>query len=152
MKIFILLITILVSASCSKRPLFNDPKVKNSPNNSRTENSSEERDVKKKLLGLGVHVEWETGPRNVNDGESILSLYFWDITKSTTYGPYLLPEKKICVLLWMVMPDGSEHGSAPVTIKKMNSEDGPFYKVSELYFLMNGLWQVRVRAVNNEVR
>lgn len=50
------------------------------------------------------------------------------------------------VKLWMVMRNGHEHGSDPVTIKKISKAK---YLVENAFFFMLGTWQVYVTAKLN---
>ena len=55
--------------------------------------------------------------------------------------------EKFCVLLWMVMPNGSQHGSSPMDIS-YNSVSKK-YEIDEVYFLMPGIWQIRMRTIDS---
>lgn len=140
LPLFILLLFI----GCSKSPLFNtvdDNKV----------------DLAQPLLAQNrigqwnIGIQWIQGPRNIGEGDNIFKLRFWDPDKATVYGPYELPPQKICVFLWMLMPDGSEHGSSPVTLEIEDNDDGKLLVIRDAYFVMNGVWQIRVRLVKDNV-
>ena len=142
MKVTTLLLLMITFASCSKAPMFN------TEDNS-SYRSSQPLEAKQKLGNLNIGLQWVKGPRvitaNGDDSENIFKLRMWS-NESTVYGPYSLPEK-VCVFLWMKMPDGSEHGSAPVAQEVEDNDDGDILVIKKAYFVMNGVWQIRVRTV-----
>lgn len=48
------------------------------------------------------------------------------------------------------MPDGSQHGSSPLSMELISTEEDKYYQFKDVYFLMNGHWQVRIRTVENQ--
>lgn len=78
--------------------------------------------------------------------KSSFFIKFWDIYQSDILGPYQHLENKLCVFLWMRMPDGNEHGSSPVTLVKKDD----YHIVDDIYFIMSGNWEVRIRTVEHD--
>ena len=144
MRFIVLLIFFI---SCSKEPLF-----KPLGEESKVTKVRESLENQEKLGLLNIGLQWIDGPNAIGEGENIFKIRFWNPSKSTIYGPYTLPQNKVCVLLWMKMSDGSEHGTSPVTIKIEHNDDGDILVVSDAYFVMNGQWQIRVRTVQEGTR
>lgn len=89
--------------------------------------------------GVHAHLFWENGP---NDGtESILRVEFM---KAVDHSPADVTAD-LEVELWM--PDMG-HGSAPTAVQRVVDDRGQVragvFRVSNVYFLMPGLWDVRV--------
>ena len=88
--------------------------------------------------------EWAQGP--LVGGESTLILKFMDGSGS----PVELTSD-LAVVLWM--PDMG-HGSAPTTIERSHDAQGNLipgeHLVSKMYFVMPGLWEVRVERELSE--
>ncbi len=53
-----------------------------------------------------------------------------------------LPEQ-IKIFLWMPTMG---HGSSPITVKKIGTG---LYDLSQIYFIMDGFWQLRIQLKNN---
>lgn len=138
MKI-LLILCIFTLASCGKQPLF-------LPNKSVVKAEALGKDIGTKIdQKFSFAIEWINPPKLYEN--SPFKLRFWKNTDSF-WGPYVEMEN-ICVFLWMKMPDGSEHGSSPVNIKKIQKIDEVIYLVDDVYFVMNGKWQIRVRRLNH---
>ncbi len=46
------------------------------------------------------------------------------------------------VILWMTMPNGHGHGSAPTKLKKISENE---YLVENVWFVMKGHWDIKVQ-------
>lgn len=87
-------------------------------------------------VGLCASISWTQGPQTPQASEFIL--HFWNKKTANINGPYITPPQNLSVVLWM---PSMGHGSAPVKIEKL--EDGVF-RVSNVYFIMLGDWEIRV--------
>lgn len=89
---------------------------------------------------LHAHASWVKGP--LVSEESILRLEW---KNGSTHQP-TEPKGKVKVILWM--PDMG-HGSSPTEIQPVLDDSGlpvtGAYDVSAIYFVMGGLWQVKVQ-------
>jgi hypothetical protein len=137
--------------SCGKSPLFSE--MDNPTDHSQAKLSESSDDVVTwAQTGYSFGVEWYEGPYSLR--KSSFRLRFWRQNGATIWGPYELVEPKLCVMLWMRMPDGSEHGNAPLTItpiaSEQFSESNWIYHIDDAYFVMNGWWQIRVRLIEIE--
>ncbi len=74
---------------------------------------------------------------------SPFQLYFWDSYQDSSIGPYLYLNSKLCVLLWMKMPSGTEHGSSPVEVIRVDDH----YEIDDVYFIMPGTWKIYIRTI-----
>jgi hypothetical protein len=85
---------------------------------------------------LHAHVTWEKGP--LLGEESIISVEWRDFNHAPAQ-----PKKAFEVVLWM--PEMG-HGSAPTVIEPVKDASGKpvvgAYRVSNVFFIMGGLWQV----------
>lgn len=50
------------------------------------------------------------------------------------------------VILWMTMPNGHSHGSAPVKLTRVNEAE---YLVENVWFVMKGHWDIKVQFVDD---
>ena len=151
------LIFILIFTSCGKAPLFNSiDKSKNPYQSPSALMASSDQSFQLADSNYAFGLEWVEGPNSFV--KSSFRLRFWDRNTGSIWGPYEKIEPKLCVMLWMQMPDGGEHGSAPVTISTQRFETSDFspvqtdwiYLVDDAYFVMNGLWQIRIRLIAND--
>jgi hypothetical protein len=144
-KIFLLLLS-MTFISCGKAPLFKAMEDKDR-RNIQALNANDTIVFEGTDYHFGI--EWNEGPYSLE--KSSFTLRFWDKKEGSIWGPYLKVKPKLCVFLWMLMPDGSEHGSAPLTINAntINSEETAYF-IDEAYFIMNGPWQIRVRLIKPE--
>lgn len=132
--------------SCGKEPLFLSLAKKNTTKSVQELNASERYF---KNTSYAYTTEWLKGPYNVGHGASEFKLRIWDKNTATFYGPFLKPIEKVCAFLWMKMPDGSEHGSSPLELSIIETEDGPIFHYTEAYFLMNGKWRLYITLIND---
>ena len=132
----LLLLTLFIS--CGKSPLFDQDTDTESRANTLAVSPSYglkwDEDIQ---FGF----KWEKVP--VVGPESKLTIKFWNNKTGHFLGPYQKLESSLCVFLWMKMPDGGEHGSAPVVIHQQND----YYSIDEIYFIMPGTWKVYIRTV-----
>ena len=82
--------------------------------------------------GLAADVEWVAGP-TVGD-ESVLKIAWTDARSGERVDP-----ASFRVSLWM---PHHGHGSSPTRIEQISSG---VYRVREMYFTMDGEWEVRIR-------
>lgn len=86
-------------------------------------------------------LHWQQGP--VVRGESQFVLHLFDQDHNS-----LESEIKPEVILWM---PGHGHGSSPVTVSALVDKDGNpmmgHYQVTSAYFIMPGLWEIRVKTI-----
>jgi hypothetical protein len=88
-------------------------------------------------------IQWKSRPTSTAEAQFIIK--FWDSYHTNFFGPYDHLLNRLCLFLWMKMPDGSEHGSSPITLTTLDDH----YQASDLYFIMPGLWQIRLRTVES---
>lgn len=84
---------------------------------------------------------WNTSPKVSENSPFKLNFY-------TKNNPTILvnPPNDIYVYLWM--PDMG-HGSSPITLTQTTTGE---FMAQDVYFLMNGLWQIRIQFKNgNEI-
>lgn len=135
----LLLLTIFL-ISCGKAPFF-----------SSLENTSDDKkvlpftaqDIFTFNSNLNFGMKWNQKP-TVSE-KSSFTIKFWDKENGHFLGPYSKPENPLCVFIWMIMPDGSEHGSSPVLVTENNES----YFVDDLYFIMPGSWKLYIRTVES---
>ena len=92
---------------------------------------------------------WEKGPVSSMDGsESILRAEFLN---SSTHTPIALTSAPN-ISAWMQM-GGMWHGTSPAQIVPVTSAGGTVlpgvYRVSKIYFVMSGKWQMRTKLTNS---
>lgn len=141
MKFLFLLIFIV---SCSKAPLFAPLEDSNNSkgNIQALKNSDEYTWVDK---NIHFAIKFENNPSVSSNSPFIIK--FWDTNQTNFLGPYQKLDKELCVFLWMKMASGSEHGSSPVVLTQVSDPNGDYYKVEDVYFIMTGNWQIRIRTV-----
>lgn len=80
-----------------------------------------------KIANVCTEITWSQGPSS--QGESRFQIQFEsELPESTT----------LEVVLWM---PSMNHGSAPVTVKRLSSSS---FEASKVYFIMPGDWEVRI--------
>lgn len=84
-----------------------------------------------------AQIEFAKTPTSVEDASFTLTLN----------SHHALDIKKLSVDLWMDMGHGHGHGSAPVSIEQTGANT---YKVSNVWFVMMGEWQVKVAMETSE--
>lgn len=96
-------------------------------------------DIELKNVNLCAQIEFANTPKTTGDNPFVLS--FW---QKNTQGHDVLfvPNYTLEVQLWM---PGMGHGSKPVKIAAF-PKTGVFY-INNVYFMMPGLWEVRVKLV-----
>lgn len=134
-----LLLILLLSTSCSKSPLF-ESVGENQPQRSEL-NASEYNLWSDERYEFGL--QWIKPPKVGQN--SPFKIKFWDRYTTNALGPYTVLAPKLCVFLWMSMPDGSEHGSSPVTLTKETDH----YSVNEVYFIMPGKWKIFITTTED---
>lgn len=133
---------ILLFVSCGKSPLFSNPaEIRTKSENTNAILASDEF-VWNQNFHFGI--QWLSKPSIGN--KITANIKFWDDQKYNFLGPYEKLTKPVCVFLWMKMADGSEHGSSPIVI----SEKSDYYFLDEIYFIMSGDWELRIRTIENE--
>jgi hypothetical protein len=142
MKTFINLLTAVIFVSCGADPLFSS--IESSRDKVLNQIQSFEDSGFRVWPGdtrMKYAISWKESPSFGN--KSSFEIKFWDYYQNDFFGPYEKLNNPLCVFLWMKMPDGNEHGSSPVTL--IEREDS--YFVDDIYFIMSGQWEVRVREV-----
>lgn len=90
---------------------------------------------------LCMSLEWQQGP--VVGGESQFKLHLMEKEGASLSGDQI-PE----VVLWM---PHHGHGSSPVQMAEAVDKDGlvmpGHYEVTEAYFVMPGLWEIRIKTL-----
>lgn len=147
-KQFLIVTALITLYSCGNSPLLNHDKADNLKNNQiavADENCPlsypdvDGRDLCAKIF-------WIVGPSRPN--ENSFTLKFWDKEiGSADSGPYVDPGHDVFVLPWMVMDNGHEHGTSPVTISE---DDVGIYNVTRLFFIMAGRWQIHVQLKDGD--
>lgn len=127
--IFFLFSFLFFIASCGKSPL----QMKKS---SETVVITGLESAKKfKLTNHVLYLQWLSPVNSTDEGHALLI-----VTKNQLAAD--LPES-FSLFLWMPTMG---HGSSPVKIKKIGTG---LYDLSSLYFIMDGLWQIRVQLKSN---
>ena len=136
-----LLIIFFLITSCGKAPLFSSLEEER-PVASITQavNASE---ISNWNNQFNFGLQWLKKPK-VGEN-SPFKIKFWDKNQTNFLGPYTKLDKSFCVFLWMIMPDGSEHGSSPIEL--IQYED--HYQADEVYFIMPGKWKIYLRSVED---
>ena len=132
MKILLFLLTLLsisLIASCGKSPL----QLKKSNDEVQANNGLS---ISKKFTSTGHSIDlvW-LSPRNSTD-----VAHFLMIAKQNNLASDLPLD--FSLFLWM---PSMGHGSSPVTLKKIATG---VYDISDVYFIMDGDWQIRVQLKN----
>lgn len=140
----ILFSAIPLLSACGKSPLFS-PLKGETPKGSQILALQGEEGFSFGKNGQRFGLQWISSPEVGSN--SPLNLKFWDSSSRNFLGPYTLLENELCAFLWMVMPDGSEHGSSPIELGLVESENGNYYHLDQVYFIMPGNWQLRIRSV-----
>ena len=125
-----LAIILLALLSCGKSPLKMIKKSTEASSISGLENSKTFKSTQQNLT-----INWLSPINSTDEGHALL------IVKNDSYAADL-PENFI-LDIWM--PDMG-HGSSPIKIKKLGTG---LYDLSEIYFIMDGYWQLRIRLKNN---
>lgn len=132
--------------SCGKSPLYGPiEKSTNSSNSIQSVQASDEFVWTDNRMHFAL--QWHSIP--ATGSNSPFAIKFWDSYQTNFLGPYSKLSKNVCVFLWMKMPDGSEHGSSPLVLTEKTSDNGSFYHLDDVYFIMPGTWQIRIRTVNS---
>ena len=137
MKTRILLFT-FIFISCGKEPLFKNNTSSNS-NRIIAPIAATSELIWNQKTSFGI--KWMEAPALAEKSSFVLK--FWDAKSGHFFGPYTHLKKSLCVFLWMSMPDGSEHGSAPVITQKLKD----YYFIDDIYFIMPGNWKLIIRTV-----
>lgn len=86
---------------------------------------------------IQVQIQWKNNPTEKNENELILKF----LNKSNSSAIDL--NYNLAVSLWM---PSMGHGSSPVKIEKL---DIGVYRVSRIYFIMPGEWDLRIQLKDN---
>lgn len=89
---------------------------------------------------LYFSMEWSQGPRTPEVSEFILR--FWPENTTPTDSSLVDPQGDLNVILWM---PSMGHGSVPVKVERLSAG---VYRVSNVYFIMPGDWEVQVYIKN----
>lgn len=93
--------------------------------------------------GVHAHLFWEQGPQE--NAESVLRIEFMNAATHSPTEVIGVPK----VSLWM--PDMG-HGSSPTALQRVLDPNGQIrtgvYRVLNIYFVMSGVWEVRVELNN----
>ncbi len=140
MKIIALLFLLI---ACGKQPLFSSSQDSNDTD--RTSNIQALTAGQYHLFGKSHYfgIKFDSSPK-IGENSSFV-LKFWNKDNGHFLGPYTQFQNHLCVFLWMKMPDGSEHGSAPLEMNKIDD----YYLLDEVYFIMSGKWAIHIRTVEN---
>lgn len=153
MKSINLLILFIITQGCGKMTPFG-PLKEDKPQNNFRDDVSRQFPLENESLGKGLKI-FSIGPyqgairfqSQLVAYENIpFSLHLWDsLDHGSILGPYISHAEtnfpfKLCTYLWMVMPDGNEHGSSPVITEIRDH----IYYIDEVYFIMPGKWQIRI--------
>jgi hypothetical protein len=135
---------LFLAVSCGKSPLYGPIKDNN---NSSTDIQSALASDEQIWSDNRMHfaLQWHSIP--ATGSNSSFSLKFWDSYQTNFLGPYNQLNQNVCVFLWMKMPDGSEHGSSPLVLTEKTTDNGSYYHLDDVYFIMPGKWQIRIRTV-----
>ncbi len=134
MRTFLTVLTVILSLSCARANYQNEQLDINQINQ-----QNEQCSKSFSTVLLCVDLIWEKLP--TEDERGVFRLQFYRIAEPGTYiEPTLAPS----VQLWM---PSMGHGSAPVQLTKI--ADG-VYRVSEVYFVMSGDWEIRVQQKNGK--
>lgn len=142
MKLISHLMLLICVISCGKAPLFTNNQSVKIVKNSLVSTNDNTYQLEHSSYLFGI--EWIKNP--IAYENSAFKLRFWNLHNSL-WGPYIEVKPKLCVFLWMQMSDGNQHGSSPVTIQKLSKDDEVIYFIDDVYFVMSGKWQVRVRLI-----
>jgi hypothetical protein len=141
-----LLLILFFLFSCGKAPLYGSLNSDDN-NEGRLQSANASDELIWKDARHHFAFQWHSIPAVGIDSQ--FSLKFWDSYQTNFLGPYNYLNQNLCVFLWMKMPDGSEHGSSPLILNKVFDDSGYFYRATDVYFIMPGLWQIRVRTVKD---
>lgn len=134
MKAVLTMMTVFLALSCAKANYQNEQLDINQINS-----QSEQCSKAFSTLSLCVDLIWEQLP--TEEARGVFRLQFYRVDDpSVMIDPAVAP----AVQLWM---PSMGHGSAPVQIAKV--ADG-VYRISEVYFVMSGDWDIRVQQKNGK--
>lgn len=134
----LLFISLFLLTACGESPLFNHS-VEASKNFVRgLPVRTEGHEFKK--LGMSFSLDWTEGP---STSESSFVMKTWKTDVSTVNGPYSDLPGILKVVLWM---PHMGHGSSPVKITKLANGE---YKITNVFFIMQGQWEVRFSVTKN---
>lgn len=146
MRLFSLFLMFFALTSCGNSPLFSPLESDDRPDKKISSlTNSEELTWKDSRHHFAI--AWEKKP--VAYENSPFRIKFWDSYEANFLGPYNLLEESLCVFLWMKMENG-EHGSSPIVLTHKSSESGDYYYADDVYFVMSGKWQIRIRTVSDK--
>lgn len=146
-----ILVVLLISwlptvGACSQSPLFNHKNAEDViflPPTASGEQKSDVCDNPVAKLGLCLHGHWEVAPTVSNEVAGVLIVGFFDQNREPLQAPLIVEAK-----MWM--PDMG-HGSMPTHVKRLANSQGALtheYRISEMYFLMPGHWQILLKIQN----
>lgn len=141
------LIFIFLLISCGKAPLFGPIETPSSSDNPSVNPLTSSDELTWKDSRYHFAISWEKEP--VVGENTPFKIKFWDSYQTNFLGPYSRLDEELCVFLWMKMSSG-EHGTSPFEMTKVNSPDGDYYHFDQVYFIMSGKWELRVRTVSDQ--
>ncbi len=92
------------------------------------------------VLKYQFKIDWDETPKL---GGNKFDLKMWDMNRGSDQGPFHDPPTEMNIFLWM---PAMGHGSSPVKISKIDTGE---YRVSEIYFIMGGTWQIKFQLIQN---
>jgi hypothetical protein len=145
-----LLLILLSVFSCGKTPLYGPLESDDNVSTRGSRNAQSDRATDELVWTddrQHFAFQWHSIPAVGIDAK--FNIKFWDSYQTNFLGPYNYLPQNLCVFLWMKMPDGSEHGSSPLVLSQVSDASGDYYSAKDVYFIMPGIWQIRVRTVSN---
>lgn len=124
LKYFLILIMAL-TISCGKSPLLNKKEVEVQGNSEQSAQKSLQ------ISGSKLEINWLTPINAEVSGSAVLI--------SSKNGVLVDLPSDPMVYLWMPTMN---HGSSPIEITHLSTG---IYRLSEIYFIMNGYWQLRIQ-------
>ena len=129
MKIFLLL-CLLAESSCGKSPLSLKKPNEEIPGQNKFESAKTFQST-----GQQIDLTWLSPLNSTDTGHFLLIAKKNNVVSDLPIG--------FTVFLWM---PSMGHGSSPVTVKKLGTG---IYDISDVYFIMDGEWQIRIQLKNN---
>ena len=138
----------LLLAGCQGSPLFNHTSAPSDRQSVESPSGTSDCPLKFEKVGVCAALTWISF--QTEDDGGVMKLQFWSATEGSKDGPYITPAGSPHVYLWM--PEHG-HGSSPVQVQAATNEQGaPLageYRVSDLFFIMPGAWDIHVQLKDN---
>lgn len=140
--IFSLALLCVAAVGCGQSPLLNHANAK--PKGAASAQDNTECPLSFPKHGLCASISWLKEPTEDTKGEFYLR--FWKAGFGTEAGPYVTPENKAFVKLWMA---SMGHGSSPVALNLAKDQAGNeiagVFLASDVFFVMPGEWEIWVQ-------